>query len=92
MVADFKILASAIGLTFIVNRSFLFASVRTLAKDKKECLYRLLVCPMCFSFWAYLICYGLELYGLGIINWCFISSLMAFLIYIYFADKLKKYD
>lgn len=92
MGADVADILGALGLTLIVTKSYLFTGVRERASKVNRYLGKLLECPLCFGFWAYLVTTSLDLVGLCIINTCFIVSMAAYLMHLIIKPFSDKYD
>ena len=83
MLAFFEIILATIGLTFIITQSRIFKFIQR---------WYLFKCPMCFGFWAGLICYFIHQYQLDVINYGFIGSFISYIVYLLLRPLMDKYD
>ncbi len=83
MLAFLEIILATAGLTFIVTQSRLFQFIQK---------WYFFQCPLCFGFWAGLICYLTHQYQLDIINYGFIGSFISYILYLLVKPLIDKYD
>jgi len=92
MLTFLKFLLATIGLTFIVTQSKLFDPIRKFFGKIHKKIEYLLNCPMCFGFWAGIICYELETHKIDFLLYGFISSFLSYLAYLLIHPLMDKYD
>ena len=83
MLAFLEIILATIGLTIIVTQSKLFSFIQR---------WYLFQCPLCFGFWAGVLCYIIHQYQLDIINYGFIGSFVSYIAYLLLRPLMDKYD
>ena len=92
MLTFLEFLLATIGLTFIVTQSKLFEPIRAFFGKIHNKLEYLLRCPMCFGFWAGIICYELKTHKIDLLLYGFISSFICYLAYLLIHPLMDKYD
>jgi hypothetical protein len=88
--ASLVILASSIGLTLIVTKSFLMKGFRLMAIGLNPYAGKLFACGMCFGFWAFILCYWIYRIA-PIVNYCFIASLLSYTYILLFDDRMDRH-
>jgi len=94
---------SCLGLTFIINISYVFKPIRDKANSISPKLGKLLKCPQCIGFWVGLMIRALEMWHEGMfayIQWSdlynvcygFASSFMCYASYLLLKYFMEKYD
>ena len=88
----FLLIFGTIGLTQIVNRSYILSPFRKWAKTKNIHIFKLLKCSQCFGFWASLINIALIYFGLEIITFAFVGSFICYLTHLLMQPLFDKHD
>ncbi len=94
---------ACLGLTFIINFSYIFKPIRGGAEKLSPSLGKLLKCPQCMGFWVGLFFRALQMqyadvtlnYNLGDIynlSYGFASSFVCYMAYLLMKYFMDKYD
>jgi hypothetical protein len=88
----FLLIFGTIGLTLIINRSYIFNPIRLYADKKNRHIGKLLKCSQCMGVWSTLINYLFIYLGLDIIVFAFAGSFFCYLTYLLMKPLFDKHD